>query len=102
VGWLKSIFPAIVYSLIGVGEILLLLTPIFENKINSQLRKKMHLLLAFLAVVAVFCYGLISDLRYGVDPLMTGYYGLVLSFLLVAMASIMRLSPRRIVKPSEL
>jgi hypothetical protein len=97
----ETLFMAVVYSWIGIGEISLLLTPLFENKINSQLRQKVHLLFVFLAVVAVLCYGFISDLRYGVEPLMTGYYGLVLSFLLAATASVMRFTETRSIKPSE-
>lgn len=99
---LKSFLAFTVYSLIGIGEILLLLTPALENKINSQFRQNLHLLLASLAAVAVLSYGFISDLRYGVDPLRIGYYYLVLSFLLAALASIMRFITRRSEKPSEL
>lgn len=96
----ESSLMALVYSLIGIGEILLLLTPLFENNINSPFRQNLHLLLASLAAVAVLCYGFVSDLRYGVDPLMFGYYGLVLSFLLVALASTVRFATKQKEKPS--
>ena len=99
----ETLFMAVVYSFVGMGEILLLLTPVFENKINSQLRQNLHLLLVIFAAVSVLCYGFISDLRYGVEPLMIGYYGLALSLLLAVIASVarLRLTTKGMAKPSE-
>lgn len=91
----RSFLTFAVYSSIGIGEILLLLTPVFENKINSQFRQNLHLLLASLAAIAVLSYGFISDFRYGVDPLRIGYYYLVLSFLLIFLSSILRFMTTR-------
>jgi drug/metabolite transporter (DMT)-like permease len=88
-----------VYSLIGTGEILVLITPLLETKINSKFRQNLHLLLALLAAVAVLSYSFISDLQYGVDPLRIGYYYLVLSFLLTFLSSILRFMIRRTEKP---
>ena len=79
-----------VYSLIGLGQILLLITPVLQNKLNSQFRQKFYSVLAFLATVATLSYGLISDFRLGVDPLRIGYYGLAASFLLASLSSILR------------
>jgi len=95
----KPLFMAVVYSLIGIGEILLLLTPVLENRINSQFRQNLHLLLVFLASIAILSYGLISDLRFGVDPLRVGYYYLVLSFLLMFVSSTLRFMLRRMERP---
>lgn len=95
-------FMAVVYSLIGIGEILLLITPLLETKINTEFRKKSHLSLAFLSAVAILCYGLISDFRIGVDPLEIGYYYLTLAFLLAVLASMFRYNAMRSAKPSNL
>ena len=92
---------AATYSLIGIGEILLLLTPIFENKLNSPFRQNLHLLLAGLAAAAILFYGFNPDLRYGVDPLRAGYYFLALSFLLLATASTLRFISKRNEKTSK-
>lgn len=95
----KLFFMFFVYSLIGTGEILVLITPLLETKINSKFRQNLHLLLALLAAVAVLSYSFISDLQYGVDPLRIGYYYLVLSFLLTFLSSILRFMIRRTEKP---
>lgn len=93
---------AAVYSLIGIGEILLLVTPLLEAKINSEFRQKFHLVLVVLSVVAILCYGLISDLRIGFDPLKIGYYFLTLSLLLAAASSILRYLNKHKEGPSKL
>jgi hypothetical protein len=98
----KLFFIAVVYSLIGTGEFLLLITPLLETKINSEFRQKTHLFLAFLSAVAILCYGLISDFRIGVDPLKIGYYYLTLAFLLAVLSSIFRYNTMRSQRPSKL
>ena len=85
-----------VYSLIGMGEILLLLTPVLENQINSRFRQILHLLLTLPAAVAILAYGLISDVRLGIDPLRIGYYCFALSLLLAAVSSVLRYRNRRV------
>jgi hypothetical protein len=94
-------FIAVIYSLIGVGEILLLITPLLETRINSEFRQKSHLCLTFLSAVAILCYGLISDFRIGVDPLRIGYYDLTSAFLLLFLSSLLRFMSMRNEKPSK-
>jgi hypothetical protein len=98
----RLFFAGVVYSLIGVGEMLMLLTPVLENKINSPFRQNLHLLLACLAAASVLSYSLFSDLRYGVDPLLIGYYFLVAAFVLAALASILRYHIRHYERPFKL
>jgi len=86
----KMVLIFAVYSLIGLGEILLLISPVLQNKLNSQSRQNLYSLLAFFATAAILSYGFISNFRLGVDPLRIGYYGLAASFLLVSLSSVLR------------
>jgi hypothetical protein len=81
---------AVTYMLLGLGEILILLTPFVEKKISSPFRQKLHLSLAVTAIVAILYYGLDANVRTGVDPLENGYYWMAFAFLLVALASLLR------------
>ena len=92
-GWgsFKMISLFAIYSFIGIGEIVLLLTPLLENKINSRFRQDLHLILVLLGIAAILSYGFTSNFRLGIDPLSIGYYDLVLSFLLIFLSSILRI-----------
>lgn len=81
---------ALAFSLIGMGEVLLLVTPFFENKINSPFRQRWHLVLACLALFATLSYSFVEDFRLGIDPLMRGYYVFVLSLVLITASSGLR------------
>jgi hypothetical protein len=85
----------VTYTLLGLGEILILLTPFLEKKISSPFRRKLHLSLASCAAVAILYYGLDSNVRTGVDPLRNGYYVLTSAFLLVTLAALLRLMTAR-------
>ena len=85
----------VTYMLLGLGEILILLTPFVEKKIGSPLRQKLHLSLAVAAVAAILYYGLDPNMRTGVDPLENGYYVIASAFLLVALASLLRFMKAR-------
>ena len=87
---LRLVLMAIAFSLIGMGEVLLLLTPFFENRINSPFRQRVHLVLACLAVLGTLSYSLVEDFRLGFDPLLGGYYYFVLALLLIAASSGLR------------
>ena len=86
----RVVLMAITFSLIGMGEVLLLLTPFFENRINSPFRQRMHLGLVCLAMLGTLSYGLVEDFRLGFDPLMIGYYYFVWALLLIAASSALR------------
>jgi hypothetical protein len=56
---------AVTYMLLGLGEILILLTPFVEKKISSSFRQKLHLSLTVTAVAAISYYGLDPNVRTG-------------------------------------
>ena len=87
---LRDMLLALAFSLIGMGEVLLLVTPFFENKINSPFRQRWHLVLACLALFATLSYSFVEDFRLGIDPLMRGYYVFVLSLVLITASSGLR------------
>jgi len=96
----RDVLMATAFSLIGMGEILLLVTPFFENKINSAFRQIWHLMLACLAFFATLSYSLVEDFRLGVDPMMRGYYVFVLSLVLIVVSSDLRFMIGRNERPS--
>lgn len=75
------------YSFIGIGEILLLFAPLLANKITTPFLRKLHLAVTFISTTALILYNVIPNMRFGIDALRTGYYVLVLSFLLALVAS---------------
>lgn len=81
---------ALAFSLIGMGEVLLLVTPFLENKINSPFRQRWHLVLACLALLATLAYSFVEDFRLGFDPMMRGYYVFVLSLVLITASAGLR------------
>jgi hypothetical protein len=87
---MRTYLVAVTYTLLGLGEILILLTPFMEKKISSPFRQKLHSSLAVAAVLAILYYGLDPNICTGVDPLRNGYYAMASAFLLVALASLLR------------
>ena len=88
---LKTAVAFVFYSFIGIGEIMVFLGPFFEGRI-TQKGSRYIFLLSFMSVLSVLSYALFPTLRFGVDNLMVGYYGLALSFLLIFISAIIRLA----------
>lgn len=77
-----------VYSVLGLGQILVALAPLWPIKIKRPARQKLHFWMVLLSALSVIAYGLFPDIRMGVD-LLSGYYVWALSFLLLLGASIL-------------
>lgn len=76
------------YCIIGLGEILTVLAPLWPARIKKRGWQWLHLWLVLLSALAVLAYGLFPDLRLGLD-LLNGYYVWALSFVLMAGASVL-------------
>ena len=87
---LHIIFTMAIYSMIGVGEFLVLFAPLWPIKIKKPARQKLHFWIIMLSTLSVIAYGLFPDTRLGLDVL-SGYYVWVLSFLLLLGASVLLL-----------
>ena len=71
-----------VYSLLGLGQLLIALAPLWPVKIKRPPRQKLHIWIMLLSTLCVVAYGLFPDIRMGVD-LLSGYYLWASSFLLL-------------------
>ena len=85
---LYIVFTMALYTVIGLGQFLVVLAPIWPIKINKIPRRKLHLWIVSLSSVSVIAYGLFPDIRQGLDVL-NGYYVWALSFFLLLGASIL-------------
>ena len=83
---LNLIFIMTIYSILGLGQLLIVLAPLWPVRIKKLARRKLLFWLVLLATLSVIAYGLFPDIRMGVD-LLNGYYWWVLSFLLLLGAS---------------
>jgi len=75
-----------VYSVLGLGQVLVALAPLWPIKIKRPARQKLHFWMVLLGTLSVIAYGLFPDIKLGVDVL-SGYYVWILSFLLLLGAS---------------
>ena len=75
-----------VYSLLGLGQLLIALAPFWPVKIKRPTRQKLHFWITLLSTLSVIAYGLFPDIRIGVDVL-SGYYLWALSFVLLLVVS---------------
>ena len=75
-----------VYSALGLGQLLIVLAPLWPVRIKKTARKKLHFWMMLLSALSAIAYGLFPDIRMGVD-LLSGYYWWALSFLLLLGAS---------------
>ncbi len=71
-----------IYSVIGLGQLLVALAPLWPVKIKRPARPTFHFWTALLSSLSVIAYGLLPDIRMGVD-LLSGYYLWASSFLLL-------------------
>jgi len=84
---LSIVLTMVIYSLLGLGQILAALAPLWPIKIKRLKRRRLHFWIALLSTLSAIAYGLFPDIRIGVD-LLIGYYLWVLSFLLLLVASV--------------
>jgi len=75
-----------IYSVLGLGQLLIVLAPLWPARIKKPSRRKLHFWLTLLSALSVIAYGLFPDIRMGVD-LLGGYHWWALSFLLLLGAS---------------
>lgn len=87
---LNIVFIMTIYSLLGLGQLLVVLAPLWPVRIKRPARRKLHFWMALLGALSVIAYGLFPDIRMGVD-LLIGYYWWALSFLALLGASAWRL-----------
>ena len=80
----------IVYSFIGLGELLIFFLPLLDSKFG-KIAARYVFAVSIVCVFALISYALIPSLRVGVDALLKGYYSLTASFLLMAMSRVIRL-----------
>lgn len=90
---LYIVFTLMVYSVIGLGQFLILLAPLWPIKIKKPFLQKLHFWIVFLSAMSAFAYGLFPDIRQGLDVL-NGYFVWALSFLLLLGASILMQSKK--------
>jgi hypothetical protein len=83
---LQIVLTMTIYSALGLGQLLIVMAPLWLAKIKKPARQKLHFWLALLSALAAIAYGLFPDIRMGVD-LLSGYYLWALSFLLLLSAS---------------
>ena len=85
---LYIVFTMALYSLIGLGQFLVVLAPLWPSKIKKPFRQKLHFWIVLLSAMSVIAYGLFPDIRQGLEVL-SGYFVWALSFLLLLGASIL-------------
>ena len=83
---LDIVLTMVIYSLLGLGQLLIALAPLWPVKIKWPTRQKLHFWVVVLSALSVIAYGLFPDIRMGID-LLSGYYLWALSFLLLLSAS---------------
>jgi len=79
-----------IYSVLGLGQILVALAPLWPARIKNPARRKLHFWTLLMSTLSAIVYGLLPDIRMGVD-LLGGYYWWALSFLLLLSASAWKL-----------
>ena len=84
---LRHTLPLEVYSIIGLGQVLALLVPLWPIKIKKSGSRRLHFWIVLLGALAVIAYDLFPDIRMGVD-LLSGYFVWAISFLLFLVASV--------------
>ena len=77
-----------IYAVIGLGQILIVLAPLWPAKIKKVFWQRLHLWLVILSTLAALAYGLFPNLRLGLEFL-SGFYLWFFSFLLMAIASVL-------------
>jgi len=90
---LNIVFTMMIYSVIGLGQFTVVLSPLWPFKIKKVSRQKLLLWIIGLSTLSVIVYGLFPDIRQGLD-LLSGYYLWALSFVLLFGASILMLSKK--------
>jgi hypothetical protein len=75
-----------IYTVLGLGQLLIVLAPLWPARIKRPARQKLHFWIVLLSALSVIAYGLFPNIRMGVD-LLNGYYVWALSFLLLLGAS---------------
>lgn len=88
-----SFFTTWIYTIIGLGQFLIVLAPLWPAKIQKTGWQKLHLWVVILSALSALAYGLFPDLRMGLE-LLRGYYLWVFSFVLMLMASILMRSKK--------
>lgn len=78
---LYLVFGLLVHSIIGIGQVLMALAPLWSIRIKKPFRQKLHFWLLLFGTLAVIAYGLFPDIRQGVE-LRGGYYVWAVAFLL--------------------
>jgi hypothetical protein len=76
------------YCIIGLGEILIVLAPLWPARIKKTGWQRVHLWALILSALSALAYGLFPNLRLGLEVL-SGYYVWVLSFVLMGGASVL-------------
>jgi hypothetical protein len=87
---LESYLTIGLYAIIGLGQFLIVLAPLWPVKIKKPSWQKLHLGLGMASVLAVLVYGLFPTLRMGLE-LLESYYLWALSFFLLLIASLLML-----------
>lgn len=85
---LSIVFTMALYSIIGLGQFLVVLAPLWPIKIKKPFRQKLHIWIVLLSTLSAVAYSLLPDIRQGLEVL-RGYYVWVFSFLLLLCASIL-------------
>jgi len=90
---LYLILGLVVSSLIGIGQFLVVLAPLWPIKIKKPFRQKVHFWILLFSTLSVIAYGMFPDIRQGVS-LLSGYYVWAIAFLLLLGASTLMLRTR--------
>ena len=83
---LNIVLTMAIYSFLGLGQLLIVLAPLWPIKIKRLARRRLHFWTVVLSALSVIAYGLFPDIRMGFD-LLRGYHLWALSFLLLIGAS---------------
>jgi hypothetical protein len=79
---LSIVLTMAIYSILGLGQLLIALAPLWPVKIKRPARLKLLFWVVLLSAMSMIAYGLFPDIRMGVG-LLSGYYWWALSFLLL-------------------
>jgi hypothetical protein len=85
---LDSLITMGIYAVIGLGQFLIVLAPVWPVRIKKASWRRLHLWVIILSALAALAYSMFPTLRLGVEVL-SGYYLWVLSFFLLVVASIL-------------
>lgn len=87
---LESFLTIGLYAIIGLGQLLIVLAPIFQVKLKKSTWQSLHLWVVIASTLAVLAYSLFPNLRLGLE-LLNGYYLWNFSFILMCVASVLHI-----------